>query len=284
MTPADGTAGEGWILAPVPGSTTRRVILLLVGVVAIACGVQGVDDVLGGIALVLIGVSLATSSLVELAKPIEPRDYEGRHGAGLAIPLRPHPRLFGVVAGSAGTGLALLVVAAWLADDVGIGGRIAATLFGGIGALIGLAFTYDVVASRLVRNLMFLLDVQGVTCRTPAGVVVVPWHGITGVRAHWTRAEGDPKRTWDDVLQNWLTIETVPELVEGEVAQPPGLDVPRTDVTINLRFLGTDPELTLAVLRFYLDNPEERGELRTVVALDRVAALRQQGVASPHDG
>lgn len=206
---------------------------------------------------------------------LAPRDEEGSYGAGLALPLNPLSILTLVVLmllGLAFAAGAVLVPLNWWRLE-GVRHQIGAGLGEVLFVAMALLFLVGGAASILQRvrgGRMVLLTADGVVITTDRRPVRVPWHAITAVRPHWTSRRRGFFR-FDDRVRNWLTLEADPALVEGRT----GISAFAHTLapTVDVATFACDPHLALAVLRFYLDNPEERGELRSVVALDRVAAI-----------
>ena len=208
---------------------------------------------------------------------VAPHEAEGPAESGLALPLNPLSVLTMMLFLVLGVGFAAGALAIPLNIDRvdGVAARIVAC-FGALLAL-GLAALfvgglYAGIRQRVRGGRMVLLTMAGVVITSDRRPVRVPWQAITAVRPHWTSRRRGLFR-FDDAVSNWLTLEADPALVEGRT----GVSVlARTKApTVDVAALACDPFLALAVLRFYLDNPEQRRELRSTVALDRVAALER---------
>lgn len=132
-------------------------------------------------------------------------------------------------------------------------------LMGGFGAFLWVK-TFEALRSRFRANLGLLVTPESIVIHTDARLLRIPWRAVTAFRAHWVQMSDD----WieiDDLVRNFLTIEVYQRLV---TRKPRPLDVSR---------MACQPELALAVLRFYLASPDARAELRSRAAAERVASL-----------
>ncbi|GAB2973305.1 hypothetical protein [Nocardioides montaniterrae] len=272
-TPLAGNdRGEGW-----HRGLRRTTVLRWVGpglaVVFLGAGLS--SDARGhgsGYACLLVACLCALAYWMGYAGSAEPHDHEGRFGSGLALPLRPLSWQTCVLLGVLGLALVALPAAVALrwSQIEGRAGAVVGSTFGALVGLLLLTGAYAGIRQRLRKDRAILLTADGVVISSDRRPVRVPWHAITAVRPHWTCRRSGHLRS-EDIVHNWLTLEADPALVEGHTGVSALAGTPSP--TVDIEALACDPDLVLRVLRFYLENPEERGELRSVVAVDRVRSL-----------
>lgn len=206
---------------------------------------------------------------------VAPQDTEGAAGSGLALPLNPMSWFALVFLAVLGAGFTLAAVAIPLhwSQLEGVGDQVG----GALGELLVLALallfvlgTYGGLRQRIRGGRMVLLTPEAVVITSDRRPVRVPWGAITAIRPHWTSRRRGLFR-FDDRVSNWLTLEADPARVEGRTAIS-AFALTKAP-TIDVSALACDPHLALAVLRHYLEHSDDRAELRSVVALDRVAAI-----------
>ena len=280
--------GEGWHLAGPPG----RALALPGAAVGLTCVGVGVTAVAAGeplpaAVMLVVGTAFGLLPWRRHRRPVPPHDYEGRLGAGLALPFRPVSWRT-IVAISL---LALLCLGGALTAVLGLtdvarpdtaGAVVAAVLLGGFGLVMAIG-AYGGARSRLARDRCILLTPDGIVLSAERTPVRMPWHAVVRLRPHWTLPPRSGFLPRTNPVRNWLTFEVHDELVDGRTRMSAfvGTDEPTVDVDS----LAVDPHLALAVIRFYLENPEERGDLRSVAALDRAAAIARDGRDGvPSDG
>ena len=104
---------------------------------------------------------------------------------------------------------------------------------------------------------------------------MLSWEEMVTVRAHWSRALQFRSRLAapGDRILIWLTFERAPTAAASAgrdaLAALSGSESP----TVPVESLAVDPHLTIDILRFYLANPEVRGELASDDALARIDTL-----------
>lgn len=273
--PTGGSRGDGWYLSP-PSHRNQVIVCAIAGsVITLPSAMALVREQEPGALLALaVGVPLLLVHWMRSRRRIAPHDHEGRLGAGLALPVHPVTWVkIGALTcwGGFAVLVAVLLVVAPVAE-VGVVGKVVGGLVaGGLGVAL-LSIAAAGVAGRLLKERMLLLTADELVLGLPAGQVRIPWHALRAVRAHWTVQPGKYAGWWDDQVTNWMSFDADPQHVRGDTrlaGQLAGREAPVVDVAM----LAVDPHLAAAVIRFYVDNPEARGELRTVEALDRVALI-----------
>ncbi len=268
------TEGDGWHLDH-PGGKVLTVVAVATGAVSIAFAVRTAaqGDWLPAVTVFLFALAVLLKPWSPTAARSAPRDYEGPLGAGLALPIHPvrwrsigSLSLFAVLCF---TGLGTALYRLGDVDDP-LGTVAATVVVGLLGAFFALG-AYGGVRSQLTNDRCLLLTVDGLVIggvRTP---VRVRWHDVRGLRRHWTVTRRRGLLHHNDLVHNWLSFDVVPGAVEGKT---PTSTLARTEEpTIDVATLAVDPRVVVAVVTFYLDNPEARGELRTVEAVDRAAEI-----------
>jgi hypothetical protein len=195
-----------------------------------------------------------------------PRDYEGRIGDGLALPMLPMS--WGVIlgvgfVGAVFTAIAALVVVRLVAfGEVSLFGLLLAVVLGAIG-VVALKLAGVGVRQQRQPDLFLLLSVDALRISMEGNPVVIPWHGLGELRRHWTQTD----QTWPRrPPHNWLTFEVDTTIVTETTAN---LLVDTKLPTVNVDQFAVEPHLVVAIIQFYRDHAEERAELRTVEGLDR---------------
>lgn len=271
--------GEGWHLAPrrrylfAAGNVLAGVVLVYLGWTALRQGVVAAAVVAWALAVPVAAVPF------ERRRALPARTVESPTHFGLLLPV--HPLKVSLIAILAGFGALLLAVPfglVWAGTQGRLhgGDYVMAVVISLVAVVLGLVFLAGVsggVASHRGRNRGVLITVDGVVLRTQRPPASFPWHAVRGVRPHWRRQRepGDFIRSVEDSIHNWLTFVVDPGTVTGPATLP--VFTGTNDPTVDASAFAIEPELVLAVCRFYLENAEERAELRTTACLDRVASL-----------
>lgn len=271
-----GTTGSGWQ----DRDDVRRlwaIVSVVLGVLLLGAALSTVEeDVRGAVVFAATGAPLLLFPWFIERREHSPYDYEGRHGAGLALPLRPLS--WALVAALTVWGLLLLGIASValapaLSDGDGPGAGVVVSAV--LGVILGVAFLAVAVSgvhSRLMRDRMILLTVDGVVLNPPSGTVRMPWHAVAAFERFWRLNPGKSPLRYDDRVSNYLVVRMADAaLVDG--ATPLSAFAGLPDPVLNRDQVAMDPDVAVAVLTYYLEHPEERAELRTVVWKDRVAAI-----------
>lgn len=251
--------GHGWHLRPGRNALVAGAALVfaaILGAVAISAWRQEKYAAAALLAVVAAGfLGLA----VPWRRRRPPRLVEDESGRGLLLPLGapgPGPTLGALVIGP------LLVLGGVVGLVDGQWGGLVAVLAGGV-VLLGL---YAALRATRIEDRGVALVPDGIVVRTSRTPVRLAWSDVTGVRAHWRRRVRGLYPTPDEPVHNWLTFE-VAGTGQG--------------VSIDPTTFACDPELALAVIRHYLDHPDDRAELGTERSLLRAAHLQDAEVGTP---
>lgn len=281
-----GYRGEGWHLG-----LRRNLMVVVLGpllaVVFVVCALlaHGEHRSVQVVVYLLVAVAFAPSPWFRSRRRVPPYSHEGAAGSGLMLPVNPMGWggvvslvLLGALAWAAFVGLLIRIAhEESLVTTVAVG-ALFAVLIAGPGCLFLLG-AYGGVRARLRGDRGLLLTPDAVVVTTERRRVVVPWSAIRAIRPHWTqRRQGF--FGFDDIVHNWLTLDADPDQVRGRTRL--GALAQTRAPTVDAEQVACGPALALAVLRWYLDQPETRNELRSDLAVDRAAALeRSLADASP---
>ncbi|MBB6628327.1 hypothetical protein H5V45_13455 [Nocardioides sp. KIGAM211] len=282
-TPIRGNrAGEGWHLEP------RRRWLLLVGAVlaaallivpGIVAATQG--KLLAAAFCIVIGLAFLALPFGRTRRRLPARAWTDGTEHGVLLPTHPMKV----------TSIAALAVLGSVLTAAGVGIGVEAVLDGTYGDLVGafislligllmLLGAYAGIRSRMASDRGLLLTPAAVTLRTGRVVEVLPWTGVVAVHAHWNRRVRGAFKSVDEQIDNWLTFQTAPGVVEGD--DPLALMSGTKQPTLDAETLAMDPYVVVDVLRFYLEQPDRRTELATDAALARVADLERNRALTTH--
>ncbi len=267
--------GDGWHLAPPRRflqrglAVTATVLTVVVAIDVARRGEAGLALGLGAVAIFAVAIGL------ERRSPRPARMHESPTAYGLLIPTHPVKISLIVTFLVGGVGLCVgpgVAVALGAGEDNRAGqvfGILICLVFG----ILFVAGAFGGIASWRTRQRGILLTVDGVTLHTQKPPASFAWHTCSGLRTHWTRIRSSRNSftTPDDLIANWLSFVVDPDDVQGRVVQL--VNARTQQPTVDVKALGLDPALALAVCRFYLTDAEARAELRTTAALDRVASL-----------
>lgn len=273
------TDGDGWHLKP-----RRRYLFaafsVLGGPLLAYLGWTALQQDVVPVAVAAFVLAVPVAAVPFERQPSAPaRTYESPTHFGLLLPV--HPLKVSVIAIFVILGPLLLATPFGLvwAGTQGrlhggeyVGAVLASVVTVGAGLLF-LAGAWGGVRSRRSPHRGILLTVDGVVLRTQQPPVAFPWHAVSEVRPHWRRQRtgNDLFLSPEDPIDNWFTFVADPALVDGPT---PLSALARTEhPTLDAAKLAVDPELALAICRFYLADGEARAELRTTACLDRVASL-----------
>jgi hypothetical protein len=122
-----------------------------------------------------------------------------------------------------------------------------------------------------------MLTVDGVVQDRHGTMVSVPWDALGPARFEWTRdgqvatsafVNDREVRTYRD-LRNWLCFDLDAAAVERHLGHGDG----PAELRISVDELDCDPRLAVLLIEFYRDHAEEREELNSVLWEDRVEPL-----------
>jgi hypothetical protein len=261
---SSGREGDGWHLSLRRHQLIPLTIAALAGVCVVLAGVQGAErNIEVMVVLLILAAAFAPAPWWLNRRHADPTYVENGLGPGLLLPVNPRTWAFALSAFFMGAGfvefgLALEVRAADEGDrSIGI---LLLALIGGFGVLLWVR-TFEALRSRFRPDLGLLLTPGSILVNTDARPLRIPWEAVTAVRAHWVRLSDGDWLEVDDLVRNLLTVQVHRRLV---TRKPRPLDVSR---------LACQPDLALAILRFYLATPDARDELRSAAAAERVASI-----------
>jgi hypothetical protein len=261
---SSGREGDGWHLSLRRHRLIPLTIAALSGVCVVLAGVQAVErNIEVMVVLLILAAAFAPAPWWLNRRRADPFYVDSGLGSGLLLPVNPRTWAFALSAFFMGAGFVefgfALEVRAAHEGDRSIGIMLLA-LIGGFGVLLWVR-TFDALRSRFRPNLGLLLTPESIVVNTDARPLHIPWDAVTAVRAHWVRLSDGDWLEVDDDVRNLLTLEVHRRLV---ARKPRPLDVSR---------LACEPDLAVAILRFYLATPDARDELWSVAAAERVASI-----------
>lgn len=257
-----GREGDGWHLTLRRHRLIPLTIAALSGVCVVLAGVQaGERNTEVVVVLLILAAAFAPAPWWHNRQRADPYLFETTSDSGLLLPVNPRTWAFAASAFFMGAGLVEvgLALAVRAADegDRGVGILVLVPI-GGLGFAL-LVSASEALRSRFRRGLGLLLTADSIVVATGRPLRIA-WDSVEAFRPHWLRLS-DGWLEVDDQVRNLLTIQVHRRLV---TRQPRSLDVSR---------MACDPELALAILRFYLAHPQARHELGSPATLHRVSSM-----------